>query len=113
MIISYRDIGDWCLSALYQDFYYWMLSKFNTYYKVYYQLHKIDGDVTSKKVTTVSGTASTVTQTISPAADHLVKLLVVGELEGELVWHQTHDYTLQAGCTGTMADGREDVEVVV
>lgn len=82
------------------------------YYKVYYQLHKIDGDVTSKKVTTVSGTASTVTQTISLAADHLAMLLVVEESEGELVWHQNHDYTLQAGCTGMMADGREDVEVV-
>ena len=63
-------------------------------------------------MTTVSRTASTVTQTISPAADHLSKLLVVEESEGELVWRQTHDYTLQAGCTGMMADGREDVEVV-
>ena len=59
-------------------------------------------------MTTVSGTASTVTQTISPA-DHLSMLLVVEESEGELVWHQTHDYTLRAGM---MANGREDVEVV-
>ena len=78
----------------------------------YYQKYKIDGDVTSQNMTTVSRTASTVTQTTSPAADHLSKLLVVEESEGELVWRQTHDYTLQAGCTGMMADGREDVEVV-
>ena len=63
-------------------------------------------------MTTVFRTASTVTQTISPGADHLVKLLVVEELEGELVWHQTCDYTLQVGCIGMIADGREDVEVV-
>ena len=43
----------------------------------YYQKYKIDRDVTSKKITTTSRTASTVAQTISPAADHLAKLLVV------------------------------------
>ena len=56
MIISYRDIGSLCPGFLL------LLSKQN---------YKIDRDVTSKKMTTVSRTASTVTQTISPAADHL------------------------------------------